>query len=279
MTVQMNQDYPRLATLDSAETRSGLHAFAKLLGAYTSACAPRRKHWWHISLKPVVDGFSTGPLQTGGQFFELVLDFHSLTIVLRISGEAVHEFSIQGDSAESMKDKLTTVLAQHSMTIELDGGKIDAGHHEIDRELASRLGQVYGQLAQCLARFRAGIPVETSPIQLWPHHFDLAMLVLTGTKIPGQDPENEEYSDEQLNFGFVPGDEGIPEPYFFITFYAQAERLAKVPLPDEAYFHTDGWSGIVMLYDSFRKNPQAEAVLLNLWQSAWKAVQEENCND
>ena len=140
-------------------------------------------------------------------------------------------------------------------------------------------GQVYGRLAQCLARLRSGIPVEASPIQLWPHHFDLAMLVLTGRKIPGQDPNNEEYSDEQLNFGFVPGDEGIGEPYFFITFYAQAERLAKVPLPDEACFHTEGWSGIVMPYDSFRKNPQAETMLLNLWQSAWKAVQEEICND
>jgi hypothetical protein len=101
------------------------------------------------------------------------------------------------------------------------------------------------------------------------------MLVLTGRKIPGQDPENEENSDEQLNFGFVPGDEGIMEPYFFITLYAQAERLAEVPLPAEAYFHTDGWSGIVMLYDSFRKNPQAGSMLLKLWQSAWKTTKEE----
>ena len=141
------------------------------------------------------------------------------------------------------------------------------------------VGQVYGQLALCLARLRSALPAETSPIQLWPHHFDLAMLVLTGRKIPGQDPENEEYSDEQLNFGFVPGDEGISEPYFFITLYEQAGRLAGVPLPHEAYFHTDGWSGIVMPYGSFRKNPQADSVLLNLWQSAWKATEKEIDND
>ena len=275
----MDWTYPKLNSEHIAETRSGLHAFAKLLGAYTSACAPRRKHWWHISLKPVVDGFSTGVLQNSGQLFELTLTFHSLTINLSISGEDAHEFPIQGESAESMKHKLTTVLSRHSMAIELDEGKIDSACHEIDREFASRLGQVYGQLARCLARLRSGIPVETSPIHLWPHHFDLAMLVLTGRKIRGQDPENEEYSDEQLNFGFVPGDEGIGEPYFFITFYAQADRLAKVPLPDEAYFHTEGWSGIVMPYNSFRKNPQAEAMLLNLWQSAWKAVQEDISNE
>jgi hypothetical protein len=271
----MDWTYPKLNSEHFAETRSGLHAFAKLLGAYTSACAPRRKHWWHISLKPVVDGFSTGALQNSGHLFELILNFQSLTVNLRIAGEDAHEFPIQGESAKSLKDKLTTLLSRHSITIELNEEKIDSAYYEIDRELASRLGQVYGRLAQCLARLRSGIPVETSPIQLWPHHFDLAMLVLTGRKIPGQDPENEEYSDEQLNFGFVPGDEGIGEPYFFITLYAQAERLANVPLPDEAYFHTEGWSGIVMLYDLFRKNPQAETMLLNLWQSAWQAVQEE----
>ena len=277
--VQMDWTYPELETGNIAETRSGLHAFAKLLGAYTSACAPGRKHWWHISLKPVIDGFSTGALQNSGHLFELILNFHSLKIDLRIAGEDAHEFPIQGESAKSLKDKLTTLLSRYSITIELNEEKIDSTCYEIDRELASRLGQVYGRLAQCLARLRSYIPVETSPIQLWPHHFDLAFLVLTGRKIPGQDANNEEYSDEQLNFGFVPGDEGIGEPYFFITFYAQAERLAKVPLPDEAYFHTEGWSGIVLLYDSFRKNPQAETMLLNLWQSAWQAVQEEICND
>jgi hypothetical protein len=146
-------------------------------------------------------------------------------------------------------------------------------------ECSSRLGQVYGHLALCFARFRSGLAVETSPIQLWSHHFDLAMLVLTGRKIPGQDPANEEYSDEQLNFGFVPGDEGIREPYFFITLYADAERLGEVSLPDEAYFHNEGWSGIVMLYDSFRQNPQAESMLISLWQSAWKLASEETCND
>jgi hypothetical protein len=279
LTVQMGQKYPDLAIPNSAETLSGLHAFAKLLGAYCSACAPRRKHWWHISLKPVVAGFTTGPLQSDGQLFELLLDFHSLRIGLRIDGEDAHEFSIQGESARSLKGKLSTVLTRHGIPIELDQAKIDAVIYEIDRGFASRLGRVYGQLALCLARLRSVLPAETSPIQLWPHHFDLAMLVLTGRKIPGQDPENEEYSDEQLNFGFVPGDEGISEPYFFITLYAQAGRLAGVPLPDEAYFHTEGWSGIVMPYDSFRKNPQADSMLLNLWQSAWKAAEKEIGND
>ena len=275
----MSQAYPELASGRLEESRAGLHSFARLLGAYSSACAPRRKHWWHISLRPVVDGFCTGVLQNNGRLFELVLNLRSLTIELIVAGEPRQGFSIQGETAASMKDKLATVLSGHSILIELDASKIDSGRFEIDPESSSRLAQVYGQLAQCFARFRSGLAVETSPIQLWPHHLDLAMLVLTGRKTPGQDPANEEYSDEQLNFGFVPGDEGIREPYFFITLYADAERLGGVSLPDEAYFHNEGWSGIVMPYDSFRQNPQAESMLINLWQSAWKTASEETCND
>jgi len=275
----MSQAYPELATEHLEDTRSGLQTFARLIGAYASACAPKRKHWWHISLKPMVDGFSTSVLQNGGQLFELVLNLQSLAIELKIAGEDSHENSIRGETAASMKDKLATVLSRHSILVDLDESKIDSGRYEIDPECSSRLARVYGQLAQCLARFRSGLAVETSPIQLWPHHFDLAMLILTGRKIPGQDPENEEYSDEQLNFGFVPGDEGIREPYFFITLYADAERFSKVSLPDEAYFHNEGWSGIVMPYGSFRQNPQAESMLLSLWQSAWKLASEETRNE
>ena len=218
-------------------------------------------------------------MQISGNMFELVLNFDSLTIGLHVAGEDAHEFSIKGESAVSMKNKLATVLSLHSINIELDENRIETGHYDIDQEYASRLGQVYGQLAQCLARFRSGLPVETSPIQLWPHEFDLAMLVLTGRKIPGQDAENEEVSDEQLNFGFVPGDEGIREPYFFITLYPNVERLGEVSLLDEAYFHNEGWNGIDMLYDSFRKNPQAESMLMSLWQAAWKVASEEIRND
>ena len=279
MTAQTTQSWPDLGTEGFAESRSGLNAFARLLGAYPRACAPRRRHWWHISLKPAVDGFRTGVLRSNECLFELVLNFDTQNITLVITGANAHEFSIQGESAASLKNKLDSVLSRHSIVIELDEGKFETEHYQIDRESASRLGQVYGRLAQCFARFRAGLPVETSPIQLWPHHFDLAMLVLTGRKIPGHDPENEEYSDEQLNFGFVPGDDGIREPYFFITLYDHSERLAGVSLPDEAYFHTNGWNGIVMLYNAFRKNPQAESMLLTLWQSAWELVHEETGND
>jgi len=75
-------------------------------------------------------------------------------------------------------------------------------------------------------------------------------------------------TDEQMNFGFVPGDEGISEPYFFITHWAQAGQLAEVPLPDEARLQSEGWTGIVLSYQAFRNAPSPESLLLSLWQAA-----------
>ncbi len=269
MTSDADEDYPTLEIDELAETRSGLHAFARLLGVYTSACAPPRKHWWHSSLQPAVDGFRTGVLRAGGQLFEVVLDFRSLAVGLSIPGLDGQWFPIEGESAMSIKDKLAPELFRGSVSVELDEARLSHQRHDVDPDCAVRLGRVYGHLAQCFARVRSGIAAETSPIQLWPHHFDLAMLVLSGRKIPGQDPEDEEYSDEQLNMGFVPGDEGIGEPYIFVTHYPYAERLEATRLAPGAYFHTQGWSGIVMPYAAFRENKQPEAALIGMLRSAW----------
>jgi len=137
LSVQENQNYPELTTVNSVESRSGLHAFAKLLGIYTRACAPRRKLWWHISLKPVVDGFTTGVLENNRRLFEFGLNFRSLAIDLRIAGEDAYRFSIQGESAESMTNKLFTTLSRHNITVDPDRENIDAARYEIDREWAT----------------------------------------------------------------------------------------------------------------------------------------------
>jgi hypothetical protein len=268
----MPQAWPALTDERLPQTRDALHAFARLLGAYASALAPGRKHWWHISLKPAAGGFRTGLLAGSGKLFELALTFEPPEIELIIAGEKRQTWPLQGKSARSMRRQLDAALARHGIAVELEESRIGAARDAIDPGCASRLGQVYGQLTQCFARFRSILAVETSPIQLWPHHFDLAMLVLPGRKIPRQDPANEELSDEQLNLGFVPGDEGISAPYFFITHYAQASRLAEVPLPDEARLHTKGWTGILLDYETFRNAPAPETLLMGMWQAAWEVI-------
>ncbi len=130
---------------------------------------------------------------------------------------------------------------------------------------AQNLAQVLNSVSVAMAEFRAGIREETSPIQLWPHHFDLSMLWLPGEKIPGQDPENEEYSDKQMNFGFAFGDAGIPEPYFYITAYPLPDEFPNLVLPTGTTWQSDPFSGAVLTYKTLRESSDPNGYLLDLW--------------
>ena len=109
---------------------------------------------------------------------------------------------------------------------------------------------------------------------LWPHHFDLAMMWLPGEKIPGQDPADEEQSDKQMNFGFTFGDGGIAEPYFYITAYPLPEAFPGLTLPAGTRWHTEGFSGAVLLYRDLLNSADPEAYLLDLWNTLLSAGRE-----
>ena len=123
--------------------------------------------------------------------------------------------------------------------------------------------------------FRAGIREETSPIQLWPHHFDLSMLWLPGDRVSGQDPDNEEYADKQMNFGFTFGDAGIPEPYFYVTAYPLPDAFSSLQLPTGTTWHSEGFSGALLLYRSLIENADPDGYLLHLWNSLLSAGREQ----
>ena len=94
---------------------------------------------------------------------------------------------------------------------------------------------------------------------------------LPGEKIPGQDPDDEENADKQMNFGFTLGDAGIPEPYFYVTAHPLAAAFSKLPLPAGTTWHTEGFSGAVLLYRSLLQNADPCGYLLELWNGLLSA--------
>ena len=153
----MARAWPPLMDERFPHTRAGLHAFAKLLGAYASALAPRRRHWWHISLKPAAGGFRTGVLESNERLFELALSFDPLEIELMIAGERRQSWPLQGESAQSIRQQLDIALARHAIAVKLDESRIATVRHAIDPGCASGLGQVYGQLAQGFVGWRKSL--------------------------------------------------------------------------------------------------------------------------
>jgi hypothetical protein len=140
-----------------------------------------------------------------------------------------------------------------------------------DHSAAGEFWRTLAQVDSVFRHFQATVREETSPVQLWPHHFDLAVMLLSGRLVPDQDPEDPEYSDEQMSFGFVTGDENIPEPYFYATAWPPPDGLLDTPLPGAATWHTTGFTGAVLRYHALVGESDAGAALLNFLGTVYSA--------
>jgi len=273
--------FPDLSAESFAATRRALQCYARVLGGWMSVCRPKRKHWWHASLRPSLNGLTTDVIHAGIDF-ELQLNFRESVLLVQTStGEQLTE-ALRGQSAAELAKKLQGFLTAAGLEDRLvpDGGQHSADEYAgYSIRQAGLLADAFNSVATAMELFRADIREETSPIQLWPHHFDLALLWLPGDKVPDQDPQNEEDADKQMNFGFTLGDEGIAEPYFYVTAYPLPDALPSLSLPHGATWQTEGFSGAVLLYRSLLQNADPQACLLDLWNGLLSAGREHMSSD
>lgn len=249
-----------------AGTRDALHAYSRILGGWLGG-REKRKHWWHISLRPSLNGLTTGVVRANVDF-ELELNLRDSALLARTATGQQWKAVLRGQAPSVISLGVQDFLLSNGVENDLAPPSDKYGSDifpnflpEHARKLASSLTVVAG----AMEKFRAGIREETSPIQLWPHHFDLSMLWLPGELIAGQDPSDEEHADKQMNFGFTFGDEGIPEPYFYVTAYPLPEALPAVALPAGTIWQTGGFNGAVLTYAALLETPDPDAYLQELW--------------
>ena len=258
-------------------TRDALHAYARVLGNVLKSRRPKRKHWWHASLRPSLTGLTTGVVNAGADF-ELELNLRDNQLNAWMSDGATFVEDLHGQPTSELAIRISDFLIAGGVDDQLvpkAGEYDDVGFADYSKKHAVDIVYVLSFVAAAMADFRAGIREETSPIQLWPHHFDLSMLWLPGEKIPGQDPADEEYSDKQMNFGFTFGDEGIPEPYFYVTAYPLPDGFERLQLPAGSRWQSDGFSGVVLPYQALIKNSDPSGYLLELWHGLLSAGREQ----
>ncbi len=265
-------NFPALQQTELQASLATLRSYALILGKIRRALSPRQKHWSHVSLRATATGLTTTPIPGGQITFELLMDLASHKIALTTShGEHWHK-PLRGQSAKTFFDEVLTALAAIGIHPEFDPG-FSVGDDEGDYDAASvgQYWQAFSQIDAIFKHFRAGLRQETSPVQFWPHHVDLAMLWFSGRLVPGVDPDDEESAAEQMNFGFAPGDEGVPEPYFYITAYPLPDGLVDTPLPDNARWHTEGFTGAVLPYQALVTADEPAEKLLDFLRTAQQA--------
>ena len=242
--------FPTLDTDALAATRDALHAYSKIAGSWLRATQSQRKHWWHISLRPSLNGLTTGVIYNEVNDFEIELNLADSLLTIDTSDDASLEVLLEGQSTAAIGHEVREFLGDVGISADLMPAEITdhKTHGEYSPEQAATMQTALAGSSAVLTELRAGIAEETSPLGLWPHHFDLAMLWLPGYKIAGQDPNDEEHSDVHMNFGFSFGDSMVPEPYYYVTAYPTPEDFPQQALQDGTEWFSDGFTGLVWRY-------------------------------
>jgi hypothetical protein len=204
--------------------------------------------------------------------FEMVLDLQQAQLLLITSRRESRQLPLTGQPVKEFCDTTLAALAQLGIAVEIDRSLFaDESLGVVDRAAAKNCGQALVNIDRVFKQFKAELSGETGPVQLWPHHFDLALLWFSGRKVPGVDPTDEENADEQMNFGFSTGDEGMPAPYFYATAYPWPAGITDAALPAGAVWHTESWKGALLMYESLVGADQPEEKLLAYLRAAYRA--------
>ncbi len=260
-----NDTFPPIPLNEWQETRDTIQSYANLTGKIRRAMTPFRKHWWHASLRVAAAGLTTTPIRSRAKTFELLLDFTKHDLLISTSHGDRHVIPLLGQSPKTFKDQTLAALQE----MDIDEPEIDHALFaetklgSYDSAAVAKFWQALTQVDAVFKEFRNGFREESSPVQLWPHGFDLAVNWFSGRLIPGQDPNDAEYADEQMNFGFSTGGGGIPEPYFYVTAYPTPPGFTDTHLLKGARWQTEGWTGAVLPYKVIESKGNGRELLLD----------------
>jgi len=124
----------------------------------------------------------------------------------------------------------------------------------------------YGAAAEVLEEVRSkhsAIRPGPSPVRLWPHHFDLAVLVAFD--------EGGGEAARSIGVGFSPGDVAYAQPYAYVSPWP-APKNPKLPaLPPGGHWHTRDFFAAVATGDELLAQADPRAALVGVIDAAFEA--------
>lgn len=264
--------FPLLPPPELKPSRDTIHVYSQVLGAVRRALTPPQKHWWHVSLRAAAAGLTTTPVPFADLTFDMLLDFTAHEFCLSTSEGDWWNMTLRGQPANEFAEETLTALRTLGIDVEIEREKFrDTVRLPYDTTIVEDYWQAASQVDVLLKQFKGELREETSPVQLWPHHFDFSLVWFSGRLVPGVDKADAEHADEQMAFGFSSGDGGIQEPYFYITAYPWQDALFDFELPRGASWHKEGWTGALLLYKTLTESTQPKEQLLDFWRTVQKA--------
>jgi len=268
--------FPELHLGDWKVTRDIIQKYAQMLGAIRENSTGSHPHWWHISLWVTDNGLTTTPLpvikDSTEKTFEVILDFQNHKLRIESNYRELKQISLTGQSLSALCDETCSLLIDIGVTPSLDKSKfMDGKQGKYDSGYVTKYWMALKEINKLMNKFRDELGGERSPVQLWPHHFDMSMSWFSGRLVLGKNPNDAESSKEQMMFGFSTGDDGIPDAYFYITAYPLPKGFPNFNMPEGAKWNTNGFQGGVMMYDTFANSNSPHEKLLNCFRTFQKA--------
>ena len=256
------------------ETKPTLHAYSKVVGAVPRAHAIPHPKWWHISLKVQPDGLVTENMAIPeGGIYSLKINFQTHTIDLVTSQGNNRSWSMaDGLTANELAEKVLSTVAELDLQGEYARNKFENDEPRTYNPVhAETYFSTLVNVATVFEKHHATLAGEKSPIQLWPHGFDLSFEWF-GTRMIEYEEHGEKSSfPSQINLGFSPGEPSHPKPYFYSNpFPFEEETLLTKPLPHGARWFTESWKGSILEFGPLVGVPNAEQQLLDYAKAVYE---------
>ena len=276
-TVANWQPLTRPRASEVEDTRKQLHWAAQLVSALGNTLCDPRSDYAHTNLEwsTAHCGLLSQASNTSPSLRAL-LCFPDVSIVLLSdspsdrgdgSQQTVATIPLEGLRFSEAMDLLAAAVAKQlgRDTVKLERPRHDLPVHPVDPDGAAapfggwkphalvELTRWFSNGDRALRELRSH-DARASEVRCWPHHFDIATLLVVEREDPA-DPSSE--VTRSLGVGMTPGDGSYADAYWYVTPWPYPASPDLPALDGGGIWHKDGWVGAVLTSTALR-NPQAE---------------------
>lgn len=271
-------------------TGKNFHKAAYILGLIRLLYFEHVPNYLEMAMKILPEGLSTDRLPSGsevrlnfktghvayhtpqGEMVSFSLADHSQKTLVEALLLAMHDYELQNWLSGGSKGTLLDSVYAHADEI---GKKLYIPQHDVsdeqpltfDLQDAADYADVVYRIFTGVARFKARLVGNMTPVVVWPEHFDLSTLWFATEK-------PDEYSPH-INFGFAPYTEnvaGLERPYFYAYAYPLPEGYTPPQLPAPARWESKAYRGMYLAYDDVRYQADLEGYVEDLCSQTFNAL-------
>jgi len=267
-----NNHFPNLD--DCAETLNSIHGYSKLLGAIRGNFSPPHPKWWHVSLKLYTSGLTTANIphpQLKEKYFSLSLDLRNHYFLFSPSNGKVSQINLtDAIPILDLEKQIKFMMATDHIHDDFDNSKY-ASHRIISYSIdhAEKYFSAITQIQNVFETIYQSLPKEKNPVQLWPHHFDLAFEKFGNLSIDYQENGEKKSAPAQIGIGFVPhNNDDIGQAYIYVNPFPFDESIMKTELPANGYWYQENWKGAVLPYNGITNSKRGAELLTDFLNAA-----------